>query len=320
MGESPAPRITWAETSAAACSGAVLTSIFITPLDVVKVRMQHPGRGAAACKCCSSATSTRSIMLRVARHEGLGSLWSGLQPALIMSVPGTVLYFATYEHVRDMCTSLSPQYAPLLAGGGARILTATIVSPVELMRTRMQAEASLMREGMLGGARSLVRREGWASLFKGLSPTLWRDVPFSCIYWMGYENLKRRALASSSVDCDSNLVVPAISFICGAASGTVAALLTTPFDVLKTRRQVSDHAHEIRHGASSVSGAPRSAVGTVGTMTALVQIAQKEGVGALFAGVGPRLAKVAPSCAIMIASYELGKAFFRRRASERSAS
>jgi solute carrier family 25 protein 39/40 len=48
----------------------------------------------------------------------------------------------------------------------------------------------------------------------------------------------------------------------------------------------------------------------------MAQIAQREGVGALFAGLGPRLAKVAPSCAIMIASYEMGKTFFRQRAVE----
>ena len=42
-----------------------------------------------------------------------------------------------------------------------------------------------------------------------------------------------------------------------------------------------------------------------------------EGIGALFTGLSPRIVKVAPSCALMIASYEFGKSFFaRRRASE----
>ena len=49
------------------------------------------------------------------------------------------------------------------------------------------------------------------------------------------------------------------------------------------------------------------------TPSALYNIAKGEGFGALFAGVVPRVAKVAPSCAIMIASYEAGKSFFRRR-------
>jgi hypothetical protein len=56
-----------------------------------------------------------------------------------------------------------------------------VVSPIELMRTRMQAEQALRRQGMVGGAVALVRREGYGALWKGLYPTLWRDVPFSCL-------------------------------------------------------------------------------------------------------------------------------------------
>ena len=83
------------------------------------------------------------------------------------------------------------------------------------------------------------------------------------------------------------------AFLSGGLAGAVAALLTTPLDVLKTRRQVE-------------SGGG-SGVGTAGMLT---RIAQAEGPLALFAGVAPRLAKVAPSCAIMIASYEMGKKYF----------
>ena len=244
----------------------------------------------------------------------MASLWAGLQPALIMSVPGTVLYFAAYEKARDTLTTRAPQLsdtAPLLAGGGARLVTATIVSPVELMRTRMQAEAALQREGMVGGAAALVRREGYGALWRGLSATLWRDVPFSCLYWAGYESLKRRARGSDGE------VAPTASFACGALSGAVAAFTTTPFDVLKTRRQVAKMASERGGGAAGAGAAGVGAAGATdvsrSTMRLIVDIARAEGVGALFAGVVPRVAKVAPSCAIMISTYEFGKSFFRRR-------
>ncbi|RUS16824.1 hypothetical protein BC937DRAFT_90755 [Endogone sp. FLAS-F59071] len=43
------------------------------------------------------------------------------------------------------------------------------------------------------------------------------------------------------------------------------------------------------------------------------RIVREEGYQGLFRGLIPRLAKVMPSCAIMISSYEVGKAFFARR-------
>ena len=316
------------EQALAAVSGAIITSIITTPLDVTKVRMQNPASMVVDCEHPACAgTSSSSMMIRVARHEGVSSLWSGLQPALLMSVPGTVIYFSLYEVVRDAiakrCPERAKDSAPLLAGGGSRLLTATIVSPVELMRTRMQAEQALLKEGMVGGAAALVRREGYGALWKGLSATLWRDVPFSCLYWYGYEALKRRAhQAGFGGDSGSGSgggggggggsgsaqeLDPGVSFLCGATSGAFAAFCTTPFDVLKTRRQVARMATESGRGASA------SATPSLSTPRLVLHVARQEGVGALFAGWVPRLVKVAPSCAVMIASYELGKAFFRRR-------
>lgn len=60
---------------------------------------------------------------------------------------------------------------------------------------------------------AMVRREGPKSLWKGLIPTLWRDVPFSAIYWWLYE--------SSKVAVRDHVQGPYAAFICGAASGTV---------------------------------------------------------------------------------------------------
>ena len=138
--------LTWIETSTAACSGAVVTSLLITPLDVAKVRMQASAGAMQVCECCevSSSMSTSSVILRVARHEGVASLWAGLQPALVMNVPGTVMYFSAYERLRDQVAQRWPRlrdYAPLIAGGAARTVTAAVVSPIELMRTRMQVHA-----------------------------------------------------------------------------------------------------------------------------------------------------------------------------------
>ena len=83
----------------------------------------------------------------------------------------------------------------------------------------------------------------------------------------------------------------------GAGAGAFAAYLTTPFDVIKTRRQV----YEFRG-----SSAPPKMMHIIGN------ILRDEGVSSLFAGVTPRVAKVAPACAIMIAAYDIGKLLLLR--------
>lgn len=161
---------------------------------------------------------------------------------------------------------------------------------------------------------------GVLSLWRGLGPTLWRDVPFSGIYWLGYEQL-RTLLIQPGVE-DSTAVGMIKSFIAGAGSGLVASVLTHPFDVAKTRVQLLNLASYHPNTASlessqplaasaisSSSGIPRSQ--TPSTATILRNIVGAEGVKGLYAGVFPRLTKVAPSCAIMISAYEGAKALYR---------
>jgi solute carrier family 25 protein 39/40 len=42
----------------------------------------------------------------------------------------------------------------------------------------------------------------------------------------------------------------------------------------------------------------------------LMHVYTKQGLGGLFLGLSPRIAKVSPACAIMISCYEVGKIYF----------
>lgn len=63
----------------------------------------------------------------------------------------------------------------------------TVVSPLELLRTRIQASSKTSYIHIYKSIKVLVKENGWSSLWRGLSATLWRDVPFSAIYWFSYE-------------------------------------------------------------------------------------------------------------------------------------
>lgn len=288
-------------------------------------------------------TGTLDALVKIARTEGVGSLYNGLPPTLLMAVPATVLYFATYDNLRQRLHSLfgtsctpiehatpacnnnnasskesltdAPRIenkgmygasvlAPLLAGSGARVIAATAISPLELMRTRMQSinnPPSMLRLGL-----QQVRSSGVMSLWRGLSPTLWRDVPFSAIYWVCVEQFKLRLVRPDLPDASSENI--SASFIAGAGAGMIAATATTPFDVIKTQRQMINLRGPTADGASTVS---------VTTMEALRNVVKTEGTSGLFVGLMPRLAKVMPACAIMLGSYEYGKMFFARRHDEK---
>ncbi|KAF9203576.1 hypothetical protein BGZ49_006266 [Haplosporangium sp. Z 27] len=253
---------------------------------------------------------------KIVRYEGATSLWRGLSPTVAMSIPATVIYFVGYDYLKDVlsekASAISPEnnaflgqsfvyeyratLAPLVAGGFARTVAATVISPMELFRTRMQSvhtdtkgNSGLFR-GVSQGIVAMVRAEGVLSLWRGLAPTLWRDVPFSAIYWVGYENIKKRIVAWDSQHAQPVLNEFEIAFTSGAASGMIAATITTPFDVAKTRRQV-DLSQPTHTKISSLMKA----------------IVREEGYRGLWRGLTARVAKVAPSCAIMISSYEIGK-------------
>lgn len=323
--------ITPLQQMVASCSGALLTSLFVTPLDVVKIRLQaqkNPfpkgkcfvycnglmdhicvcdnGNSKAWYKAPGHFTGTLDAFVKIIRREGIKSLWSGLPPTLVMAVPATVIYFTCYD---QLCAVLRVKMgdwateAPLLAGAIARVGSATVISPLELIRTKMQSQKLTYRE-LTDCIRSAVEAEGRLSMWRGLGPTLLRDVPFSAMYWYNYE----RGKAWLCERYNTREPTFAITFISGASSGSFAAIVTLPFDVVKTRRQVELGELQARNLSHQVSSS---------TFSVMKRIVMQDGFSGLFAGFLPRLIKVAPACAIMISTYEFGKAFFRKNNQER---
>lgn len=278
--------------------------------------------------------STIDGLRKIARNEGFTTLWRGLSPTLVMTIPANIIYFTGYDWMRynprSPFSKLSPDYAPLTAGSTARVIAVAAVSPIELFRTRMQAYAGETNHFMdtLKGVREMVSTQGYSSLWRGLSLTLWRDVPFSALYWWGYESVRskltdmREERRGRSLELETNRTAArrrsqshekqsqtfTDSFAAGAMSGAFASIMTMPFDVGKTRTQVFENAT----GRSVGGDAARAAAPEEGNMMRLLwHIFQTEGAAGLWRGWIPRTLKVAPACAIMISSYEVGKRAFQ---------
>jgi len=260
-----------------ACAGGFLSSLLTTPLDVVKTRHQ-----AAASLASGPNPLSRAVL--IARHEGVAALWSGLRPAFAITIPSTVIYMSAYERIKDSLatTSLAP-WAPLLSGGLSRTISGVVTAPLELIRTRAQATSSPLKGGLHGAMTTtllLARREGAPALWRGTSASLSRDVPFSMLYWCLYESLKSHATRHVEP-------TPTVSMAAASVAAGLAAIPTTPLDVAKTRMQVLETPPSLAQ--------------------VLQQLYRHEGLAGLFAGAVPRVTKVAPSCAIIVGAYELGK-------------
>jgi len=311
-------------------AGAILVSLFMTPLDVVKIRLQaqdryhqrkcflysnglmdhycvrlngdpkpemilHSPEEICNCKWYNRPkyfNGTIDAMLKISRLEGPRSLWSGLSPTLVLAVPNTIIYFTTYEQMRHKFGIYYPNYdtrGALLSGALARVWACTIVSPLELIRTKMQSQKMAFYQVRQALSVTL-KSEGIPGLWKGYTATLMRDVPFSAIYWGIYESLRPKEYNFQQ------------NFISGAVSGTIASTITLPMDVIKTRLQI-DLGEKLVKGNSNSNNALKS-------ISIAKEIVKTDGFKGLFAGLTPRLVKVAPACAIMISSYEYCKLYF----------
>ncbi|KAK3329724.1 mitochondrial carrier domain-containing protein [Apodospora peruviana] len=284
--------------------------------------------------------STFDGLRKIARNEGVTTLWRGLSPTLIMAIPANIIYFTGYEwlrfnHQSPIQRGVKDDYAPLVAGATARVLAAAAVSPIELFRTRLQASQGEPGSNHLAdtfrGIKDMVGAHGYRALWRGLTLTLWRDAPFSGMYWLGYETIRgkltdaRERTRGRTLDFDTSrdrsrarrrsqsrenhTETFTDSFIAGALSGAFASVATMPFDVGKTRTQV--YSETTGKGAVAAVGKSAAAPEEQTMVRLLWHIFKTEGMAGLFKGWIPRTLKVAPACAIMISSYEVGKRVFR---------
>ena len=216
-------------------------------------------------------TSTLDGLRKIARHEGALTLWRGLSPTLMMGIPANVIYFAGYDWLRTDDRSpikqrLGESGAPLVAGSIARVAAAAATSPLEMFRTRLQATPGTGANHFKTTIQDLyhmTQAKGYSSLWRGFTLTMWRDVPFSGLYWWGYEEVKKTLITAryphlaESDDRPQETTTQAFldSFLSGAISGSVAAFVTTPFDVGKTRQQVFRHMDDGAPTARPATGA-----------------------------------------------------------------
>jgi len=228
---------------------------------------------------------------QILRSQGVRGLYRGLTPVLIGVAPEKAIKLAANDFFVSEFKERSPNpHGPLsvkqgmLAGAGAGLCQVIATNPMEVLMITMQTRAA--HGHPQHSVTDTIRMLGLRGLYRGVSATLTRDIPFSMVFFGMNTSLKERL----SLHYQGGLPMR-IVFGVGILSGVTAAALSTPFDVVKTRIQsgVRD-----RHGRSYHS-----------VVNTLVRVVREEGFRALWSGAVPRVMIVGPLFGITLLFYEL---------------
>jgi hypothetical protein len=90
----------------------------------------------------------------ILKEEGvLRGLYAGITPAMLGSIPGTTLYFGTYEFTkRNLTANGVPDFiAHLCAGSFGDLAASVIYVPSEVLKTRMQLQGRYNNPHFISG-------------------------------------------------------------------------------------------------------------------------------------------------------------------------
>ncbi|XP_039273487.2 mitochondrial glycine transporter-like [Styela clava] len=245
---------------AGSLSGTCSTLLF-QPLDLVKTRLQSAA--VASSLAGSQKLGMMQTMNCIVRNDRVIGLWKGFQPSIYRCVPGVGMYFSSLHALKShFFRDASPTaYQSLLLGATARTITATILIPFTVVKTRIES-GNFKYTGVGNALHSIYTLEGRHGLVSGLSATLIRDAPFSGLYLMFYNKGKSIMTENGNGSCTMH-------FICGIGAGVCASVLTQPADVIKTQMQVSENKNSLKR--------------------TVIKVYNVEGLRGFFRGLTPRV-------------------------------
>ncbi|KAL0354921.1 UNVERIFIED_CONTAM: Calcium-dependent mitochondrial ATP-magnesium/phosphate carrier protein 2 [Sesamum radiatum] len=173
--------------AAGGLAGAVAqTSIY--PMDLVKTRLQ-----THVCER-GNVPNLGKLSKDIWVREGPRALYKGLTPSLLGMIPYAGIDLAAYETLKDMSRKYIRDGEPgplvqLSCGTISGSLGATCVYPLQVVRTRMQAQRDYC--SMSDVFWRTYQHEGFRGFYKGLFPNLLKVVPAASITYLVYEAMKK---------------------------------------------------------------------------------------------------------------------------------
>ena len=332
---------------------AFSVDLLVYPLDTIKTRIQSPDYKRLYTNPATGAIN-RSLFRGL--YQGIGSVVLATIPScklfssyFMLSLqnhtangappPKAGAFFTTYEGSKSLLTNHTPLPLPVahsLASSTGELVSCLILTPAEVLKQNAQMvkkSSSTPTKAFDGNATVIALRKfnSPRQLWKGYTALAGRNLPFTAMQFPMFEHLRsmihayRERIGRATGTLWETGVVTAIS---AGAAGSVAAVATTPIDVVKTRIMLaaSDSGDEDRQKAMKEMQAqgrdPKAEVersqqaargGRAGGIAVGKEIWRTEGAKGLFRGGALRGLWTALGSGLYLGVYESGRKYLENR-------
>ncbi|KAL5121388.1 mitochondrial ornithine carrier protein [Pleosporales sp. CAS-2024a] len=182
-------------------AGAI-TSLFLTPIELVKCKMQVPLETSGRLV---SQPGILSVIASIYRHQGVSGYWHGQFGTFIRETGGGAAWFGGYEGMKmvfkknnksSKSDDALPVWQRMASGSMAGAAYNFMFYPADTIKSRMQTEDV---KKLTGGqstfsavGRALWKQHGLKGMYRGCGITVGRAIPSSAFIFTVYEELKTR--------------------------------------------------------------------------------------------------------------------------------
>lgn len=188
-------------------------------------------------------------------------------------------------------TGVWPTIKPFVNGGASGMLATCVIQPIDMIKVRIQ-----LGQGSAGQvARTMIKEEGFGSLYKGLSAGLLRQATYTTARLGSF-----RILTNKAIEANDGKPLPLYQkALCGLTAGAIGASVGSPADLALIRMQADATLPlaQRRHYKNAFH--------------ALGRIVADEGVLALWKGAGPTVVRAMALNMGMLASYDQSVELFK---------
>ena len=182
----------------------MIAQFFVYPLDTLKFRLQ--------CETVQGGPTGHALLVQTARKMyatgGARAAYRGVTMGLIGMFPYSAIDMGTFELLKKTFTRYKARYYGIheedaapgnvvtgIIGATSGAFGASVVYPLNVLRTRLQTQGTVMHPptytGIWDVAARTLANEGVRGLYKGLTPNLLKVAPALSITWVVYENSKK---------------------------------------------------------------------------------------------------------------------------------